>query len=51
VRARSEILAIQAALKQLSKSINDAMCVVLLRLIKTKNLNMVLSFCQYWHLT
>ena len=36
MRARSEILAIWAALKQLSENINDAMCVVLLRLMKTK---------------
>ena len=39
VRARSEILAIWAALKQLSENKNDAMCVVLLRLIKTKILH------------
>jgi len=36
VRARNEILAIWAALKQLSENKNDAMYVVLLRLIKTK---------------
>jgi len=35
-----------AALKQLSGNKNDAMCVVLLRLIKKKNFNTVLSFCQ-----
>ena len=39
-----------AALKQLSEK-NHAMCVVLLRLMKTKNFNMLLSFCQHWHLT
>jgi len=44
VRARSEILDIWAALKQLSGNKNDAMCVVLLRLTKTKNLNMLPSF-------
>jgi len=47
VRARSEILAMWAALKQLSENKNDAMCVVLLRLTKTKNFNMVLSFSQH----
>ena len=36
VRARSEILGIWAALKQLSENKNDAMCIVLLRLMKTK---------------
>ena len=36
VRARSEILAICTALNQLSQNQNDAMCVVLLRLMKTK---------------
>jgi len=36
VRARSETLAFWAALKQLSGNRNDAMYVVLLRLIKTK---------------
>jgi len=51
VRAMSEILGIWAALKQLSENENDAMCVVLLRLISIKNLNMVPSFCQHWHLT
>jgi len=40
VRAWSEIL-----------QKNDAMCVVLLRLIKTKNFNMLLSLCQHCHLT
>ena len=47
VRIRSEILAIWAALKQLSENKNHAVCVVLLRLIKTKNFNMLLSFCQH----
>jgi len=47
MRAKSEILAIWAALKQLSENINDTMYVVLLRFIKTKNFNMVLSFCQH----
>jgi len=51
VGAMSEILAIWAALKQLSGNENDAMCVVSPRLIKTKNFNMMLSFCQHWHLT
>ena len=51
VRAKSEILAIWAALKQLSEDKNHAMCVVLLRLMKTKNFNMLLPFCQHWHLT
>ena len=46
MRARSEILAVWAALKQLSENKNDAMCLVLLRLMKTKNLNMLLSFCK-----
>ena len=36
VRARSEILVIWAALKQLSENENDAMDVVLVRLMKTK---------------
>jgi len=49
--ARSEILDIWAALKQLSENKNDAMCVVLLRRMKTKNFNMFLSFLQHWHLT
>jgi len=51
VRVRSEILAIWAALKQLSEDKNDA--VVLLRLMKTKKFNMLLSFCQHLapHLT
>ena len=44
VRARCKILAIWAAVKQLSENENDAMCVVLLRILKTKNFNMVLSF-------
>jgi len=48
---RGEILAIWAALKQLSENKNDVIFVVLLRLMKTKNLNMLLSFCQHWHLT
>jgi len=51
VRARSEILAIWATLKQLSGNKNDAMCIVLLRLKKTYNFNMLLSFCQHWRLT
>jgi len=41
VRANSEILAIWAALKQLSENKNDAMCVLLLRLMK-KNRTVVL---------
>ena len=36
VRARNEILAIWAALKQLSETINDAIRVVLLRLTNPK---------------
>jgi len=40
----SEILGIWAPLKQLSENKNDAMCIVLLRLMKTKNLNMAFSF-------
>jgi len=36
VRAKSEILAIWAALKKLVEVKNDAICVVLLRLLKTK---------------
>jgi len=51
MRARSDILAILIALKQLSENKNDAMCVVLLRLIKTKNFNKLISFCQHWYLT
>jgi len=51
VRARSEILAIWAALKQLSENKNDAMCLVLLRLMKTKTINVILSFCQDCHFT
>ena len=51
VRARCEVLATWAALKQLSENKNDIMCVVSLRVMKTKNLNMLLSFCQHWHLT
>ena len=47
----SEVLTFWAALKQLSENKNDATCVASLRLIKTKNFNMVLSFCQHWHLT
>jgi len=50
MRTRSEILTIWAALKQLSEDKNDAMYVVLLRLIKTKYFNMVPSFCRHWHL-
>jgi len=49
VRARSEILAVWAALKQLSENKNGAMFVVLLRL-ENKNFNMLYSFCQHWHL-
>jgi len=48
---RREIWAIWAALKQLSEDKNDAICVVLLRHMKTKKFNMLLSFCQHWHLT
>ena len=51
VRARSEILPIWAALKQLSENENDARCVVSLQLVKTKNFNMALSFCQQCRLT
>jgi len=51
VRARSDILGVWAALKQRSENKNNAMCVVLLRLMKTKNFNVVLSFCQRCHLT
>jgi len=40
--ARSEILAIWAALKQLSETKNDAMRIGLLRLLRTKNFIMVL---------
>jgi len=36
LRARSDILGVWAALKQLSENKNDAMCIVLLRLMKTK---------------
>ena len=50
VRARIEILAFWVALKQLSGNKNDATCVVLLGLKKTKIFNMVLCFCQEWHL-
>jgi len=49
VRARSEILAIWAALKQLWENKNDAICFVLLRLMIRKNINIVLSFRQHWH--
>jgi len=51
IRVRGEILAIWAALKQLSEDKNDA--VVLLRLMKTKKFNMVLTFSQHLapHLT
>ena len=48
--SRCEILAIWAALKPLSENKNDALCVVLLRLLKTKKFDMVLSFCQHCHL-
>jgi len=51
MRARTEILAIWAELKQLSENKNDAMCVVILRLMKTKKFNIFLSFFQHWHLT
>jgi len=44
VRVRRAILAIWAALKQLSEIKNNAFCVVFLRLMKTKHFNMVLSF-------
>jgi len=50
VRIRNEILAVWAALKQLSEK-KHATCVVSLRLMKTKNFNMLLPFCQHWHLT
>jgi len=46
VRAKCEILIIWAAQKQLSENKNDALRVVLLRLLKTKNFNMVLSFVK-----
>ena len=51
VRATSEVLVIWAALKQLSETKNDAINVILLRLFKAKNFNMVLSLWQHWHLT
>ena len=51
MRARSESLSILAALKQLSENINDAICVVLLRLLNTKKFNMMLSYFQHWHFT
>ena len=51
VRARSGILGIGAALKHQSENKNHAMCFVLLRLMKTKLFNMVLSFWQRCHLT
>jgi len=51
VTATSEILAIWAALKLLSEHKDDAMCVVLLRLLKPKKFNMMLSFYQHCHLT
>jgi len=41
---KSEILGVWAALKHMSENKNDTMCIVLLRLMKTKNLNMALSF-------
>jgi len=40
VIARSEIFAVWAALNQLSENINDAIWVVLLRLIKTKKIQL-----------
>ena len=46
VRVGSENLAIWAAPK-LSEDKYDAMCVVLLRLVKTKKFNMVPSYCQH----
>ena len=42
--ARSEILGVWAALKQLSENKNDAMCVALLRLMKTKMLTCCFPF-------
>ena len=45
LRAWIAVLGLWVALKQLSQNKNDAMCVVLLRLIKIKNLNTVLSWC------
>jgi len=51
MRAWGKFLAIWAALKQLSENKNDAMCVVSLRLMETKNFNMLLSFCQHCRLT
>jgi len=44
VRVRRAILAVWAALKQLSENKNNALCAVFLRHMKTKNFNMVLSF-------
>jgi len=44
-------LVVWAALKQLLENKNEAMCVASLRLIKTKEFSMVLSFCQHWYLT
>jgi len=50
VRARSEILAVWAALKQLGETKN-AKNIVLLRLVNTKYFIMVLSFYQHCYLT
>jgi len=47
VRASSEILAIWASRKQLSEDKNDAMCVVLLRLVKTKISALCLPFVRF----
>jgi len=44
VTARSEILGVWAALKQLSENKNDVMCVALLRLMKTKMLTSCFPF-------
>jgi len=51
VRATSALWTIWAALKQLSENKNDAIAAVLLRLMKTKNFNMALLFCQQCHFT
>jgi len=45
VRARSEILALWAVLKHLSETRNDAMCFVLLQLVKRRSFIMALSVC------
>jgi len=44
VVARSQIFSIWTALKQLSENENDAMCIVLLRLMKTKNFKWCFPF-------